>query len=381
MPFPIRFRFVNDEEDDKPISWRFGSSGQAPVRPSAPETHYSGHHQEEQQKGFVLEWDRALGFSQNPFVDKVLTPTSHYIAGYQDAREKLNLFVINENTFGVIMGSSGIGKSFMMQWLFEQLSAFKAKLLPIYISGDSKSQQPILSDIVVALMSAYERTVKKGQLALTLEGFASWIKKKADRKKLVLLIDGAKRVAVKDIQLFNLLFKAMPALIIVAETKEGYEKSIFSRISKMADIKAEYFEDTLKLTLEGLSFEEAREMLQKRIEAFGGHDISPFHDPMLKALHKRAEGNPKELLELCKKKAIELSVKHSQSSLDLTKQEKEIEKIEAKEEKAEAEEKQTADTPTQRGFDYKIEVVNRGHDFIMIEEEQKGDKEYTIRAK
>ncbi|MDP7324103.1 MAG: ATP-binding protein [Candidatus Woesearchaeota archaeon] len=385
MRWPIKFTIADDPEDDRTL-FSFGGHEHKAVE---KEVAHESHAIQKAKQEFVLEWDKALGFSENPFVDKHFTPASKFIAGYQEEKRKLNLFVINENKFGTILGEEGVGKTVLLSWLFEKLSEFKHKMLPVYIKGDAKNPQAVLSDIVIELMNPYEKTVKKGKLKLTLDGFAVWIKKKAGKRKLILLLDGCKRVTAKDLQLFSTLYKICPCLIIAADSKENYDKSAFKDVQKVKDVNAENFKDTLKMVLDGLPYSEMEELMEKRIEHVGGHGILPFSESVLKQLHKRAKKNPKILLELCKKKAIELTVKNQGVDQDMTKEveEKEQDLTKDTNEEKKASEDQIVHssehevTPTQKGEDYKIAVVNRNEDFVMVEDKEKKDSSYKVEHK
>jgi hypothetical protein len=95
------------------------------------------------------------------------------------------------------------------------------------------------------------------------------------------------------------------------------------------------------------------------------------------------------LLELCKKKAIELTVKNQGVDQDMTKEveEKEQDLTKDTNEEKKASEDQIVHssehevTPTQKGEDYKIAVVNRNEDFVMVEDKEKKDSSYKVEHK
>ncbi len=374
MAFPIRIRFEKDNEE-KPFVFRLGTKH---------EDHYEEvRHEEKEKKEFVLEWDKALGFSKDPFAGTMAG--SEFFTGYHAERKKLNLFIITDGKFGIIEGEEGTGKTVLMRWLYEQLAAFKSKVVAVYVDGKAPNQQPVLSDIVVELMGQVEKTMKHGKLQMTLDGFALWIKKKVGEKKLVILIDGLKRVTPRDLQLFDKLYRMMNVVIIAADTKAGIEKSLLQRIDKIEEISAGNFKDTLNMKLSGLDYKGAEEMIIKRMESAGSHGLGPFNESILRGLHKKAEGNMRRMLELCRKKAIELSVKQEEASHDMTKDSarsrRKDEAEENKEDESGREEnaEETKVTPTQRGADYKIEVISREHGYIMVGDRESKSKGYTIK--
>ena len=50
----------------------------------------------------MLEWEKALGYKENPFKRVILEPVSTYIANLENEKERLNLFIITNKKFGTI---------------------------------------------------------------------------------------------------------------------------------------------------------------------------------------------------------------------------------------------------------------------------------------
>ena len=49
------------------------------------------------EDGFVLDWERALGYKANPYKNEILEPVSSYTADFDIEKEKLNLFIYRNN--------------------------------------------------------------------------------------------------------------------------------------------------------------------------------------------------------------------------------------------------------------------------------------------
>jgi hypothetical protein len=58
-----------------------------------------------------------------------------------------------------------------------------------------------------------------------------------------------------------------------------------------------------------------KEMLMKRIEAFGGKGIYPFSEEELRRMYEKADKNPKEFLKSCRDEAIKILI-HKRELLD-----------------------------------------------------------------
>jgi type II secretory pathway predicted ATPase ExeA len=387
--FPVKFKYSEDPEDDAPISQPEEAVAEA-VEEEVP-IHDPIDPTKAKKKGFVLDWEQALGFRADPFSGDTPSPVEDHIAGMKKERNKLNLFVINNSRFGTIQGEEGIGKTILMHWLKEALDEHDEKLFCVYVDGGNKDTR-VLKEIVVPLMSRYEKTVKKGQLKMSLDQFVFFIQEKIGDRKLVVLVDGVKALLPKDLVLFSKLYKLISLQVVLADTKEAIRNSILGRVERIEDVDKSQFHDDLHIGVDGLSVGEVEDMLTSRIESAGGHGIAPFSPNTVRALHRKSNGNPKTLLRMCKTKAIELSVKEDDSEEEDIPQptsKRTASKMDSSGAKASSGH-ETEDTKgdidltagASRGDDYKIEVVNSNSDFQMVTEvDKKGKKSVRVKSK
>ena len=82
---------------------------------------------------FIIDWDKELGWKQNPFLAKIGYPPDKFIAGYNEERLKINLFVIKKYYFGIIAGDKGTGKTALLRWMEYELNKHKDKLYVNFI--------------------------------------------------------------------------------------------------------------------------------------------------------------------------------------------------------------------------------------------------------
>lgn len=255
---------------------------------------------------FILEWDRALGFKSDPFADKIFTPINQFLVDRIEEKEKLNWFFIKGYFYGTILGEQGVGKTMLLRWLEDRLKKYN-RIHAVYINAAVfKEQVNIPQQMLLPLLSVYEKIISKPHTkTLTVEPI-SLIKKKLGSKSLALLIDNAQHLTEKNLELLKQLRNdGLRFQIIVTSTPNEYKKSRL----------AELGQDDLDITLRRLNFAEAREMIAKRVQVFGGVGIAPLNDETLQVLYDRADKNPREFLHLCRDEAIRILI-HKKSLFD-----------------------------------------------------------------
>ncbi|MBW2990542.1 ATP-binding protein [Candidatus Woesearchaeota archaeon] len=255
---------------------------------------------------FVLEWDKALGFKGDPFVDKIFTPINKFLVDRTDEKEKLNWFFIKNYFFGAIIGEQGVGKTTMMRWLEDRLKKYN-RIHGVYINAALfKEQVNILQTMIIPLLTFYEKSFSKPHTKLPSSELLGFLKKKLGHKSVALLIDNAHYLTEKNLALIKSLRKEKIRFrVVIASTPKEYEKS---RLRELGS-------DELSITLRRLTFDEEKEMLKKRIEAFGGKEIHPFLEEDLKKVYDKADKNPKKFLKLCRDGAIKILI-HKREMLE-----------------------------------------------------------------
>ncbi|MFH0870416.1 MAG: ATP-binding protein [archaeon] len=255
---------------------------------------------------FVLEWDRALGFKSDPFADKIFTPINQFLVNRVEEKEKLNWFFIKGYFYGTILGEQGVGKTMLLKWLEDRLKKYN-RIHAVYINAAVfKEQVNIPQQMLFPLLSVYEKMVSKPHTKpLSIEPI-TLIKKKLGSKSIALLIDNAQHLTEKNLELLKQLRNdGLRFQVLVTSAPNEYKKSRLGELGQ----------DDLDITLRRLNFAEAKEMIAKRVQGFGGTGIAPFDDETLQALYDRADKNPREFLHLCRDEAIRILI-HKKSLFD-----------------------------------------------------------------
>jgi type II secretory pathway predicted ATPase ExeA len=248
---------------------------------------------------FVLEWDKALGFRGDPFADKIFAPINTFLVNRKEEKEKLNWFFIKGYFYGAIVGEAGVGKTIMLKWLEDRLSKYN-RIHAVYVNAAVfKEQVNIMQKMILPALSLYERLISKPHTKLYSSDSLALLKKKLKHKSVALLIDNAHYLIEKNLELIKSLKReGLRLQVIVTSTPKEYEKSRLGEIGQ----------DELSITLRRPTFDEAKEMVMRRVDAFGGRGIYPFSEDDLKKMYEKADKNPKEFLKLCRDEAIRILI-------------------------------------------------------------------------
>ncbi|MBN2142546.1 ATP-binding protein [Candidatus Woesearchaeota archaeon] len=258
------------------------------------------------QPDFVLDWEKALGFKGDPFADKILLPASKFMVNREMEKEKINWFFIKGFLYGKIIGNHGVGKTTLLKWLEERLKKYE-RIHSVYINaGVFKEQINIPHQILLPLLSFYEKHVSKPHTKMINFDFVNFLKAKLQNKSVTLLIDNAHHLTDRNLELIKSMREdGLPLQIIITSNQAEYEKS---RLSELGH-------DELDIQLRRLTLEESKEVIQRRVESFGGKGIEPLSDEIVRELYDKADKNTRQFIHFCRDEAIKRLI-HKQELLE-----------------------------------------------------------------
>lgn len=265
----IKFKWVKDDREDLVLYEKtFGQKSK-------------------KRRNFVINWEKNLDWNGNPFVDNILLPLTHFKAGRDDEINALNKFFIQDKKFGILKGEKGLGKTFLLKWLEEELNTFQNKFKIFYFDAKISNHKMLVKKLIKHF-SSFSMFIHHENILETIKSHLT------KSKNAVFIIDNADHLNKESLDLLNKIISF------------NYTSMIFS-ITK--DIKFKDFpDDELNLILKPMKSDSLKEMIIKRIEHFNGIDIEPFNSIQLKTIAKRASNNPREFLKLCNEKAVEISL-------------------------------------------------------------------------
>lgn len=251
---------------------------------------------------FVLEWEKALGWSDNPFQDKIFEPVEQFIVGYDKERQKLNLFVIENYRYGILLGEEGNGKTTLLRWMRNQLAQYHSRFAVLYLNARNIVVGEFIKRLVTPFLNPLELYITRPWKKLHIGNVVEFLKPRLATKNLIILVDEAQMFTKADALILKHLFDSnIHVQLIVAGSPEEMKRSVV----------ATFAPDQLNIVLHGLKLEEIKEMLTMRIEALGGQGIEPFDHEMLTHIARDHQNNPKRVLALCNDHAVKLSLKHA----------------------------------------------------------------------
>ncbi|MFC1637541.1 AAA family ATPase [Candidatus Margulisiibacteriota bacterium] len=228
--------------------------------------------------GTKKKWFAKYGWKQNPFTLDVIPSL---FTGYSSQVDAILDKISTRSGHILVYGDKGVGKTTLLRWLTNNL---KKDNHAIYVA-----RPPVkFDDLLNFIVSELKIKGQKGKYSLyDLEGLI-----KKTKKPLVILIDEAHEVSVEieqqmrslgDIEGVNIVFGGLP------ETRDKMKKEsppLFDRI-------------VLETYIDHLTLEETTDLIRKRIENAGGHDVKPFTNEAIENIFKMSKGRPRMILKVC----------------------------------------------------------------------------------
>ncbi len=246
--------------------------------------------------GFVLDWQKKLGYKSDPFVEEPLARVHDYFVGRDEEREKLNLFIIKQHAYGILQGGKGVGKTSLLRWLHETLQAYKVPSL--FIEKRLLSTPKLFTNALLEhALNVLEKKVSKPHEKLQGDELQDFLAEKLAKRRLVLLIDDANDLSAESVKLLKKLLSS------------SHEVQVILALERTLKAHEELGEDELAIVLDDLDPDALVQLLARRIGLAQGRGTFPFDDDELDTLIGKAKRNPSRLLALARDRAIELSLK------------------------------------------------------------------------
>jgi type II secretory pathway predicted ATPase ExeA len=250
---------------------------------------------------------KSLGWSDFPFRIDVMPEV---FAGQKRLLAPLTLQLRTGNII-LIEGGRGTGKTHILRWFHDSLVKSKG-MVPLLISEPLDSG--ILSGAFVSLMN--ETLILKNKIQPTLvDALAAKVREfyNQTKQRIVLLIDDGQSLALttedseaveaekrKTVRWLRVL-SDLPAIVVFIAGLTGFTQALTSIFPPIAE------RVTLEFTLETegpegievLSVEETEQLIQDRIQHFGGKGLTPFNSDAIEEIHLHTHGYPRSTLRFC----------------------------------------------------------------------------------
>lgn len=252
-------------------------------------------------QALVMDWVRKLGYESDPFVDEILQPVAKVIVGLERPRERINLFLLKDGSFGIVKGDVGVGKTILLRWVEEQIELHASSLQSVLVEEQESLADPetLFRWLFRSQLNVYEKFVRRLPERLSRSEQEAYFAEKASRQRLVILVDNAQLLAPKSFELLaRLLARAKGVRLVLA----GEQRAL-------AKLPIKGLNDELKIELAKPSSAELVAMVEQRLAFVGANGTFPFDRKRLHALADRAKGEPRKMLELCREEAMRLALR------------------------------------------------------------------------
>jgi len=241
-------------------------------------------------------WFGRYSWAKNPFTLNIIPDA---FAGHQ---AEIAMIIEKLNTLSghiLVIGGLGTGKTILLQWLERNL---KNKFETIYIMRPASRPDEFI-DLVSATLARKTNHTHK----YTIYDFQELCKKY--KRNVLLLIDEAHEFNEEFEQFLRTLgdlpniFLIMGGLPQVREKLKRDLPALFDRIIE-------------SILLGALTFDETKELIQKRITNAGGGGLGPFSGSAIKKIFDLSFGIPRGMLKICDW-AVTQSVRAKKTNIDI----------------------------------------------------------------
>lgn len=253
--------------------------------------------------GLNFEWYKKFNWKGVPFEDRI-THSTELVAGYIKERNDIEKWIVQKKTFGVIRGIFGTGKSTLRFWTENLLQESKRadnivvnSLYGIENLDAATFKEKLLSPVLPFYSIA--RITKKHAKANEKE-LAALMKKYLQNKHMYVLIDEVQDIPKDTLSTIRFLSSELELnlSILLCIPLNIYNQNIKDSLLDR---------DQLNILLSKMNYDEMKEMIRKRIEFYGGSDLKPFTEDILKKIYAKSGGRPRVILNLCNDYAFDLA--------------------------------------------------------------------------
>lgn len=231
----------------------------------------------------VNPWYLKIGWTKNPFI---LDIRPGLMVGHKDEVGRLVKNIDESQKYVLITGPTGSGKTTLLKYLSNKYS-------PLYLPKPPRVQDEFVDIFRATILrpSVLERIFRRDRT--TVYNLAEEINRKHKGKPLLFLVDEAHETDVHVLEWLRAITDQIAGATLVLAGLPVFKET---HLSKLETLKQRI---TLEIELGTLNKDETIELVRKRIESAGGHNLDPFTYDTINEIYKRTGGFPREVIKLC----------------------------------------------------------------------------------
>ena len=246
-------------------------------------------------------WLVKVGWTKNPFI---LDIQPGLMAGYNDEVEKLVKNINESQKYVLITGPTGSGKTTVLKYL-------SSRYFPLYLPKPPRHQDEFVGIFRASVLraSVLDRIFKRDRM--TIYNLAEEMNRKYKGKPVLILVDEAHETDIHVLEWLRAITDQIDGATLVLAGLPVFRET---HLSKLETLKQRI---TLEVELGTLNKDETIELVRKRIESAGGHNLEPFTYDTINEIYKRTGGFPREVIKLCNR-LVHQAIERNSQIIDLS---------------------------------------------------------------
>ncbi len=231
----------------------------------------------------VNPWYLKIGWTKNPFI---LDIQPGLMVGHKDKVEKLVKNIDESQKYVLITGPTGSGKTTLLKYLSD-------KYFPVYLPKPPRAQDEFVGIFQSTILrpNVLERIFRRDRT--TIYNLAEEINRRHKGKPLLFLVDEVHETNLTVLEWMRAITDQITGATLVLAGLPVFRET---HLSKLETLKQRI---TLDIELGTLNKDETIELIRKRIESAGGHNLDPFTYDTINEIYERTGGFPREVIKLC----------------------------------------------------------------------------------
>ncbi|MFP4116115.1 MAG: AAA family ATPase [Candidatus Aenigmatarchaeota archaeon] len=247
----------------------------------------------------INDWFEEADLEGNPFT---LNIDPSLFVGYEEALKKLSLHIQEGRKFALVSGATGSGKTTLLKLLEKEFSGSHEIL---YLSKPPEYDEMVDVFTEKVRPSFFQRLFGFNVSVHELSGYLN----EKLKETLLLLVDEVHEADVKVLQWLRTITDQVDEIQLILAGLPSIEDKLKGNVETLQS------RITTKVELTTLTEEETRDLIERRIERWGGEDLGPFTEGCVKQIYDRTGGFPREVLKVCDK-LINRAIEKDEKKID-----------------------------------------------------------------